>query len=140
MVNVDSDGNAVVMGFSSPVDPSVVDMTPGKEEERLAFARAVAHDEMIRGVRMGVLCLVHTHGEWVPLERHHVWPLGMGGPNIPANVISVCANGHGSIHAYLDHLIRYGEDVPWDLRKHFGPTVRGYAWRGWTEAGQPRRD
>jgi hypothetical protein len=100
---------------------------------------ATAHDAMVRGVRMGHLCAVHQHDEWVPINSHHVWPLGMGGPDEPANRVNVCMNGHGQIHAYMDLLIKHGDPVPWDLAKHFGHAVRTYAMTGWDRAGRPRR-
>jgi hypothetical protein len=98
-----------------------------------------AHDAMHRDVKMGTDCQVHTHEGWVPINAHHVWPLGMGGPDIAANKVNLCMNGHGQVHAYMDHLIRYGEDIPNDIRWHFGPKVRSYAMFGWTQAGKPRR-
>jgi hypothetical protein len=101
--------------------------------------RIAIHDEMIRGVRMGTTCALHAHREWVPMEDHHVWPKGMGGPDIAANKIRVCANAHYTIHAYFDLLIRYGEQVPADQRKHFSPGARHWATTGWTEAGSPRK-
>lgn len=86
---------------------------------------------------MGTGCAVHHHREWVPIERHHVWPLGMGGPDTDANKISVCANGHYSIHAYIDLLMKNDGHPPYETARHFGDKVVAYALRGWTEAGSP---
>ena len=72
---------------------------------------------------MGTECAVHRHREWVPLEIHHVWPMGDGGPNSPANKVTVCENGHGAIHAYIDHL-RRNPKPPWVIRRRFGRKVR----------------
>lgn len=91
-----------------------------------------------RGVKMGVKCVVHTHDEWVPIELHHIWPLGMGGPDKATNKISVCANGHYSIHAAMDLMIKNGHNPPWTVMQHFGPKVRAWAREGWTRAGEPR--
>lgn len=88
---------------------------------------------------MGVTCSVHHHRSWVPIEQHHVWPLGMGGPNEPGNRVPVCANGHYATHEYLDRLIKGGGVVPWAEARHFGPKVRDLAERGWTEAGRPTK-
>ena len=101
--------------------------------------RAKAHDALVRGVKLSTECAVHKHDEWVPVNAHHVWPVGMGGPDVPANRVTVCMNGHGQIHAYLDLLIRHGEGVPWEIRKHFGSAVRSFAVDGWERAGRPRR-
>jgi hypothetical protein len=124
-----------------------VDMTPdkfgwreGEAEVRIPMtAQVAAHDAMVRGVRMGTECVVHKHEEWVPLEDHHVWPKGMGGPDRPENIARVCSNGHGQIHAYLDLLIRYAGEPPWNLARRFGPSIRAFARRGWLAAGRPTR-
>lgn len=111
------------------------------DDERLAWANRTMIPE---GVRMDTTCSVHKHDEWVPVELHHVWPLGMGGPDKPANKVPLCANGHYATHAFIDLLIRYGVNeydapqVPWATAQHFGPKVRALALRGWNGAGRPR--
>ena len=96
-----------------------------------------AHAGAARRMPMGMACAVHAHRSWVPIERHHVWPLGMGGPDVAANKVAVCANGHYAVHEFMDRLIRTAGEVPWVEARHFGPKVRALAVRGWTEAGQP---
>jgi len=88
---------------------------------------------------MGVTCHAHRHDSWVPIERHHVWPLGLGGPDVESNKVSVCANAHYSIHEYLDRLIKTGGHVPWDEGCHFGPKIRALATSGWEQAGKPTK-
>lgn len=85
----------------------------------------------MRGVVMGEQCAVHTHRELVPLHVHHVWPSGHGGPDIPDNRVTVCANGHYSIHALLDWWLKTGGDVPWRVRIRYGRKVRALAVRGY---------
>lgn len=101
--------------------------------------RARVAAEMARGVRMGTGCGAHTHREQVPIESHHIWPLGMGGPDVPSNRVTLCANAHLSVHALLDLYVRYGDEPPWEERRHFGPVVRRYARTGWHRAGRPTR-
>jgi len=86
---------------------------------------------------MGEECVVHRHREWVPIESHHVWPEGLGGPNVAANRISVCCNGHYSIHEFMRQLMIHNGDVPTELARHFSKKVRAYATSGWTQAGKP---
>lgn len=86
---------------------------------------------------MGYTCAVHKHDSWVPTENHHIWPEGMGGPDIPANKIKVCCNGHYEIHEFIRQLMIYGGKVPWTLGQHFGYKVREYARIGWEKAGSP---
>jgi hypothetical protein len=85
---------------------------------------------------MGVTCAVHRHREWVPIERHHVHPIGLGGPDVAANIVSVCANGHYAIHEYIRRLIASGLGNDPD-KKHFGRKVRELAVTGWVRAGKP---
>lgn len=82
---------------------------------------------------MGVDCQAHHHHSSVPIERHHVWPLGDGGPNIKANIVPLCANAHGLVHYLIDLCRKHGsmEAVPWEDRRHFGVTVRKLAALGW---------
>lgn len=118
-------------------------------DTRLELLLSAVAAEQARGVQMGHLCAVHTHEEWVPVNEHHVWPLGMGGPDSPANRVSLCMNAHGAVHSYLDLLVRFGADfddpdnpnggVPWHTAQHYGPKVRRLAFEGWTRAGRPIR-
>lgn len=100
-------------------------------------APTVAHYGGPMRQQMGYTCAVHKHDDWVPFQDHHVWPLGLGGPNIASNKIRVCANGHYAIHAFLELLIKQNGRVPVDTLRHFGPAVRGYALSGWNQAGRP---
>lgn len=42
------------------------------------------------------------------LERHHVWPLGMGGPDEDWNIAWVCPTTHTNIHEMLRAFLRLG--------------------------------
>jgi hypothetical protein len=87
----------------------------------------------INGVRMDTTCEVHRHRELVPIEVHHVHPLGQGGLNVAGNRITVCANGHFSIHALMDRLLKGNGVVAWTTRRRYGKKVRAYAQRGYEE-------
>jgi hypothetical protein len=86
-----------------------------------------------RTVRMGTDCAVHRHRELVPMNVHHVWPLGDGGPDEPWNEITVCMNGHGSIHALLDLYKKHDgpAGVPWSVKRQYGRRVRALAAKGY---------
>lgn len=86
---------------------------------------------------MGTNCACHKHTEYEPIERHHVWPKGMGGPDVASNKISVCANAHYAIHEFIRQLMLHNGSVPAETSKHFSPKVKDYATQGWTEAGKP---
>lgn len=42
------------------------------------------------------------------LERHHIWPLGMGGPDVDANIEWLCPTAHTNVHEILRHFMRSG--------------------------------
>ncbi len=52
-------------------------------------------------------------------HRHHVWPLGRGGPDTRDNTVVVCPTGHANIHRLLDFLILEDGKVPWHIARSF---------------------
>lgn len=80
---------------------------------------------------LGTTCAVHEHREMVPIEVHHIHPTGLGGPDIAANKVKLCANAHGSVHLYLDLLRKHNGVVPWSTGKRYGKRVRDLARQGY---------
>lgn len=78
-------------------------------------------------------CEVHRQHEprTIVNERHHVWPLGHGGPSIAANFAVICATGHNNVHVLLTYYLKYRGDVPWSLRRQFHPGERALAKLGY---------
>lgn len=64
--------------------------------------------------RRGQKCAVHKY-HWPPItvvDDHHIFPKEYGGPDIAANKVAVCPNGHRNIHEYiLAALHHYGDQV-----------------------------
>jgi hypothetical protein len=80
---------------------------------------------------MGRTCWAHRHRDDVPLEVHHVWPVGAGGPDVKANRVTVCSNAHSATHDLLAKMMKAGTDrVPWLVRIRYGPKVRRLARAG----------
>ena len=52
-------------------------------------------------------------------ERHHVWPLGEGGPDIPENIVVVCATGHNNIHKLMKLMLLGRGMVPYAESRTF---------------------
>ena len=42
------------------------------------------------------------------LERHHVWPLAMGGPDTAANIEWLCPTAHTNVHEILRTFMAQG--------------------------------
>ncbi len=82
---------------------------------------------------MGRDCAVHRHREDVPLEVHHIWPMGDGGPDKAHNRVRLCANAHGAIHDLIDkgRKVKGPGNLPWLLKRRYGRKVRQLAATGW---------
>lgn len=81
---------------------------------------------------MGRTCWVHQHRDDVPLEVHHVWPLGHGGPDTKPNKVSLCANAHSAVHDLLAKMLKAGTPrLPWLVRIRYGHRVRRLAATGY---------
>jgi hypothetical protein len=85
----------------------------------------------------GDQCAVHRY-HWPPVREtvlHHMWPLGMGGPDVPANLVRICPTGHSNVHRAVRAIIRNvkpeGTRAELNLARH--------AITEWTEAGKPGR-
>jgi hypothetical protein len=74
-------------------------------------------------------CQAHHHRELVPIEVHHVWPLGYHGPDIASNKVPICCNAHSDTHYLLEDMLR---GHPYDLRE-YGPAVRALARKGYDQ-------
>ncbi len=64
-------------------------------------------------------------------EKHHVWPLGHGGPDIPTNLVVVCATGHNNIHRLLELMLRGNGQVAYPTLRQFTTGERQYARLGY---------
>jgi hypothetical protein len=82
---------------------------------------------------MGMTCWCHKHRELVPLEVHHVWPLGAGGPNVAGNKVTICANAHSATHDLLLKMLKSPDGhILWVVRRCYGRKVRALALAGYT--------
>lgn len=63
----------------------------------------MAHDDGRR-----CLCVSEHRPAPLELDRHHVWPLALGGPDTDENILWCCPNCHRNTHEVLRLLIRGG--------------------------------
>lgn len=107
-------------GVPGNVCPLDVDQDAGQVPPRNA------HD-----VGQVCICVTNHNPEPQELNRHHVWPLGEGGPNTPANVVWLCPTAHANVHELLRLYVRHEGAVPWVERRRFGSYVRALAKEGY---------
>ncbi len=63
------------------------------------------------------------------LERHHIWPLGMGGPEDASNIVWVCPTTHTNTHEILRHLMRVGPLTWGEVLAMYDVPVSRYAYQ-----------
>lgn len=64
-------------------------------------------------------------------HRHHVYPLGDGGPDIADNIIVACPTGHYSVHDLLAHYRMLMGKVPYAITRRYSVEERKYAKLGY---------
>ena len=81
-------------------------------------------------------CAVHGY-HWPPVkavDEHHVWPLGLGGPDVKINLVWVCPTGHRNIHAAFTLLMKGLKPIGTKKEIHFATS--GHA--QWLANGKPK--
>ena len=78
-----------------------------------------------------------VHGDHRPRvitpHHHHIVPLGMGGPNIASNIVTICPTGHANVHAALAALV-FEKPMPKVARSELKLAKLGYD--RWVAAGR----
>lgn len=112
-------------------------------------APALVHDTESLVFDSNNTCALHgRHAGVEPLEGdwHHIWPRGMGGPDIWSNKRLVCPTGHRNVHHILRMIIENPGDprVQTDTTRKQGAvgtlSERELAWSGyrqWDAAKRP---
>ncbi len=75
------------------------------------------------------------HREHTPAShinhRHHIWPLGLGGPDIEDNIVVVCPTGHSNIHDLLKYFQMHRGVVPYRIMRRYSMGERKLAELGY---------
>jgi hypothetical protein len=64
-------------------------------------------------------------------HRHHIWPLGEGGPDIEDNIVVACPTGHYNTHLLYNEFKLYEGDVPYKVLRRYSQGEREYAELGY---------
>lgn len=79
-------------------------------------------------------CVANHTPEPRELHRHHVWPLGKGGPDVRENLRWLCPTSHASAHRLWRAYDAAGGTPPWAVRAPYGRYVRQLVADGWAQA------
>lgn len=88
----------------------------------------MAHDEGAR-----CMCVTEHRPTYDELHRHHVWPLGKGGPDVEENLLWLCPTQHVNVHELWRHWERYGGEPPWEIRRQYSHYCRSVVADGWQQ-------
>lgn len=79
-------------------------------------------------------CVADHHPEPAHLEKHHIWPLGEGGPDVAANVVWICPTTHTNAHLLEGAWKRAKGQPTWDVRRRYNYFTRELARRAYQSA------
>lgn len=61
-------------------------------------------------------CIATHRPAPLELEKHHIWPLGMGGPDTADNIEWLCPTTHTNAHELLRAMVKIQQILPF---QHF---------------------
>lgn len=67
------------------------------------------------------------------LHRHHVWPLGEGGPDVSENLLWLCPTTHSNIHKLWRLYETHKGAPPYTIRRQYSIYARSIVDRGWLQ-------
>lgn len=75
-------------------------------------------------------CVTDHNPGYLEIEWHHVWPLGMGGPDVIENQVPICPTTHSNAHTILRMMVKAKRPLAWrDVLPVFTQPVSRYAYR-----------
>lgn len=82
-------------------------------------------------------CEIHKEHRPMPMETevHHIWPLGMGGPDRAENKVKICPTSHSTIHVFIRHLAHGIALPPSGFHREKELAKQGF--ETWLAAGKP---
>lgn len=68
------------------------------------------------------------------LHRHHVWPLGEGGPDVAENLRWLCPSTHSNVHRLWREYAKLRTTPPWAVLRQYNAYTRQLVAAGWAQA------
>lgn len=63
-------------------------------------------------------------------EKHHIWPIGEGGPDIKENLLVLCPTTHSNIHKLWRIYEKVGGRPSWEILKNYSEFAREVVEKG----------
>ena len=79
-------------------------------------------------------CVANHTPEPRELHRHHVWPLGEGGPDTKINLRWLCPTSHSNVHQLWRIYDACNGRVGGAVLRRYNPYVRQLVADGWAQA------
>jgi len=76
-------------------------------------------------------CVTIHRPKVMELDKHHIWPMGFDGPDVPENLIWLCPTMHRNVHEYLRWLLKYDGEVDRGLASDYSRFTRKVAEQGY---------
>lgn len=84
-----------------------------------------------------VCSAVHTPAVLEP-QRHHLWPVFLGGPATHATLVLLCPTTHTNVHRILRAMLKAGTWLPRALGEpHYSHQIATLGFQAWDAAGRP---
>lgn len=115
----------------------------GQEAQGVGMTHLVAAPALSVDPNAGRLCIIGVrHFSYHRVQRHHLWPVGMGGSSSEAEADRgsiwewTCGTHHDDIHDYLRRVLDAGQPdrIPGSVKRGYNAQVRELAIRGWALA------
>lgn len=75
-------------------------------------------------------CVAEHRPPVLEYQRHHLWPLYLGGPDTPSNTIWLCSTTHDNVHELMRLMLRAGRTLTYRECQHMEDRpVSHYAWQ-----------
>jgi HNH endonuclease len=64
------------------------------------------------------------------LHRHHIWPVGEGGPDTKENLLTLCPSTHSNVHRLWRLYEKHDGRPPWEILRNYSEYVRWVVEKG----------
>jgi hypothetical protein len=80
--------------------------------------------------RYNCKCVTKHVPKPLELHKHHVWPLGEGGPDIKGNLVILCPTTHSNAHRLWQLYEQYEGRPPWSILRIYSEYTRAIVEKG----------